>query len=150
LKDIGLAKEVERVIVPEAKVGRWGNWKKVLQGECHGCFVTNLYADEPLQAGLKHIPIEPYGVLGNVTLTVTEDLTQRRRHNVQCLVDAAFDASHLFKNDERRTLEIMGKEPMTLMKIDDKARLIRVYEILKEELPDYPIPSAQAIAIPIG
>ncbi len=146
LKDMGLAKDIEQVIVPEAEVGRWGNWKKVLQGECHGCFVTNLYADEPLQAGLKHIPIKPYGVLGNVTLTVSEDLIQRRRQDVQWLVNAAFEASHLFINDERRTLEIMGKEPMELMKINDEGRLKRVYEILKEEVSEFPLPRAEAIA----
>ena len=146
LKDLGLAKDVEQVIVPEAEVGRWGNWKKVLQGECHGCFVTNLYADEALRAGLKHLPIEPYGILGNVTLTISERLIEQRREDIQHLVNAAFDANDLFKRDSATILEIMGKEPMELMKIEDEGALRRVYEILKEELSDYPLPSAEAIA----
>ena len=143
---MGFAQDVEQVIVSETEVGRWGNWKKVLQGECHGCFVTNLYADEPLHAGLKHIPIEPYGILGNVTLTISEQLIERRREEVQHLVDAAFDANDLFKKDNTRALEIMRKEPMQLMNIKDEETMRRVYEILKEELSDDPIPSAQGIA----
>src|SRR5262245_52278271 len=48
LKDQGLGDDVTTVVISEQEVDRWGNWKPVLAGDCHGCLVTNLYADEPI------------------------------------------------------------------------------------------------------
>ncbi|HEX9880500.1 MAG TPA: ABC transporter substrate-binding protein [Candidatus Binatia bacterium] len=146
LKDMRLHGDVEQVFVSESEVGRWGNWKKVLQGECHGCFVTNLYADEALEAGLKAMPYERYGILGNVTLTVSGRMIDENRENVQNLVNATFDATRIFKNDRSTTLEIMGKEPRKLLKVDNDKKLERFYEILREELSEVPLPSAEGIA----
>ena len=47
LKDHGLADDVAQLTVSEDEVGRWGQWKKVVTGECHGTFVTNFYQNEP-------------------------------------------------------------------------------------------------------
>lgn len=146
LKDMRLDKDVEQVPVSEAEVGRWGNWKKVLQGECHGCFVTNLYADEPLQAGLKALPYARYGILGNVTLTVSGRTIGSNRKDVQNLVNAAFDANRIFRNDRSTTLGIMAKETRELLKVESNEKLERFYEILKDELSEFPIPSAEGIA----
>ncbi|HZU06293.1 MAG TPA: ABC transporter substrate-binding protein [Chloroflexota bacterium] len=146
LHDQGLGADVTPIVVSEQEVGRWGHWKRVLHGDCHGCLVTNLYADEPIAAGLRVLPIAPYGMLGNVTLTTTEGLATQRCDDVLSLVRAAFDAQHLFKYDRVITLDIMRQEPMQLMRIPDEQRLERVYEILSAELADQPVPRAEAIA----
>src|SRR5207249_2689964 len=69
IKDSGLADDLEIVMVDENEVGRWAMWKKVQDGTCAATFITNLYVDEALKAGLKVLPVEPYGFLGNVVLT---------------------------------------------------------------------------------
>jgi hypothetical protein len=145
LKDHGL-NDVTPVVYSEDEVGRWGQWKKVVSGECHGTFVTNFYQDQPLAAGLKRIDIEPYGFIGNVTLTTTEDFIHSRRGDVRTLVASAFEASKLFKHDRAGALSIFAGEPMKLMGIADRAEMERTYDILREELSEEPVPSAEGIS----
>ena len=109
LTDMGLADDVEQVIISEPDVGRWMHWKLVLEGEFHGCFVTNSYADAPREAGLPLIPTERYPFLGNVTLTATESFTKERAAVAQALVDAAFAATNLFRTDPETTTSIMRR-----------------------------------------
>ena len=146
LEDHGLEGEVEPVVVSEDEVGRWGQWKKVVTGECHGTFVTNFYQDEPRRAGLRELAAEPYGFIGNVTLTTLESFTAGRREDVQKLVEAAFDASRLFKHDPAAAMEICMGEPAKLLKLDGRAAMERIYEILRGELSERPIPTAEGIA----
>src|SRR5262245_44176057 len=48
LKDLGLDRVVEQVVIPDSEVGRWGHWKKVANGECAACFMTTICSMEPL------------------------------------------------------------------------------------------------------
>ena len=146
LKDCGLDKDVEAVVVSDKEVGKWGNWKKILQGECHAGFVTNLYVDEAFDAGLKVLPLERYGLIANVTLTTRRDVIEKRREEMATLVRAVFDASSLFKRDASTTLEIMSREPMQLLEIKSEQALERTYEILRDELSEVPIPSVEGIS----
>jgi hypothetical protein len=146
LKDHGLGGDVGEVTVSEDEVGRWGQWKKVVTGECHGTFVTNFYQDEPRKGGLKELATEPYGFIGNVTLTTLESFTASRRDDVQKLVDAAFAASRLFKHDPAAAMDICLGEPAKLLKLDGRAAIERIYGILREELSEMPIPTAEGIA----
>ncbi len=146
LKDHGLGADVQRIVYSEKEVGRWGHWKKVVSGECHGCFVTNFYQNEPAAAGLKLVPVEPYGFIGNVTLTTTEGFIERRRSEVQHLVTAAFEASQLFKHDAATALAICKKEPSELLKIENEKQLEFTYQILRDELSEAPLPSPEGIS----
>ena len=146
LKDhVALGGDVAEVTVSEDEVGRWGQWKKVVTGECHGTFVTNFYQDEPRKGGLKELPTEPYGFIGNVTLTTLESVTASRRDDVQKLVDAAFAASRLFKHDPAAAMDICMGEPAKLLKLDGRAAMERLYGILRAELSEMPIPTAEGI-----
>jgi hypothetical protein len=146
LKDHGLGGDVAEVTVSEDEVGRWGQWKKVVTGECHGTFVTNFYQDEPRKSGLKELDTEPYGFIGNVTLTTLESFAATRRDDVQKLVEAAFAASTLFKHDPAKAMDICMGEPAKLLKLDNRAAMERTYGILREELSEMPIPTAEGIA----
>jgi hypothetical protein len=89
---------------------------------------------------------EPYGFIGNVTLTTLENFATSRRDDVQKLVDAAFDASRLFKHDPAAAMEICMREPVKLLKLDGRAAMERLYDILREELSEQPIPTPEGIA----
>jgi ABC-type nitrate/sulfonate/bicarbonate transport system substrate-binding protein len=146
LKDAGLADQVEIVPVDENEVGRWSMWKKVADGTCAASFVTNLFVDQALAAGLKVLPIEPYGFLGNVVLTTHRDVVAARRSEILELVRAAFDTARLFKGDAATTLAILEREPMELMKIGDPPTLARVYEIIRDELAEAPVPLPASVS----
>jgi len=145
LRDMGLHDAVETVVISEDAVGRWGQWRRVLDGEAAGTFVTHLYADEPLAAGLKELPFEPYGFIGNMTLTTSRSILAAKHETMEQVVRAAFDAVHIFKTDRARALDIMSGEPAKLLSTERDFQLERTYEILRDELSDAPVPSAQGI-----
>lgn len=158
LRGIGSSEMIERVWVKdhldesteltvyrEEEVGRWGQWKKVLSGECQGTLVTNFYADAPRAAGLKALPIPRFGYIGNVTLTTHRRVMDADRGRAEALVRAAFEASRLFKTDAQAALGVLSREPKELLKIATEGALERVYAILRDELCDLPIPSMEGI-----
>lgn len=144
LHDRGLT-EVEPVVIPESEVGRWGQWKAVESGDCHGVFVTNFHCDAPLRAGLKPWPLSPYGFIGNVTLTGLQPLVDERPDDIADLVASAFEATRLFRDDEAATMAVLRREPRELLGVDDEG-LRALYRVLREELSPEPVPTAEAIS----
>jgi hypothetical protein len=150
LKDHGLAEDVEQMVCAEAETGRWGHWKKVASGECHACFITDLYVDAPRQAGLKELPCARYPYAdGYITFTTTEGILNRKRDALQALVNAAFQASRLFKTDPKAVLTIMREESLELLRehfdLPDDRSLEAVYTRLVEGFSDIPVPTAEGI-----
>ena len=62
------------------------------------------------------------------------------------LVDAAFDASRLFKHEPVEAMEICMGEPAKLLKVDGRTAMERIYGILRDELSEQPIPTPEGIA----
>lgn len=145
LRDMGLHDAVETVVISEDEVGRWGQWQKVVSGDAAGTFVTHLYADEPLAAGLKELPLEPYGFIGNMTLTTSRSILAAKHEAMEQVVRATFDAVRIFKTDRARALGIMSGEPARLLSAERDFQLERMYDILRDELSDAPVPNAQGI-----
>lgn len=151
LKDHGLADAVEQVVYSENDTGRWGHWQKVADGACHACFITDLYVDGPLRAGLQEIPVERYPFAdGYITFTTTEGLLGRKRESLLALVRAAFEASRVFRNDAATALAVMQEESLPLLKdhfeIPDDTSLERIYSRLRDGFSDIPVPTAEGIA----
>jgi len=145
LRDMGLHDALKTVVVSEDQAGRWGQWRKVVGGDAAATFVTNLYADEALAAGLKDLPFEPFGFIGNMTLTTSSSILAEKRETVEQVVRGFFDAVRLFKSDRESTLDIMRGEPARLLSGERDFEVERMYEILRDELSDAPIPSPQGI-----
>jgi ABC-type nitrate/sulfonate/bicarbonate transport system substrate-binding protein len=150
LRDKGLAADVATRLYTDQQVGRWGHWRKVADGECQAFFITYLYAQAALDAGLKDLPYDTYYFEGgNVTLTTTEALSRDGRQDIQDCMNAAFDATHLFKTDAATALRIMREETWDLLRehldVPDEQALERTYYILRDELAPIPVPTAAGI-----
>jgi hypothetical protein len=150
LKDHGFAEDVEQVVCAENETGRWGHWKKVASGECHACFITDLYVDAPRQAGLKELAYARYPYAdGYITFTTTEGIVDRKREALQLLVNSAFEASRLFKTDAAAVVAIMREESLELLRdhfdLPDDRSLEGVYAKLVEGFSDIPVPTAEGI-----
>jgi ABC-type nitrate/sulfonate/bicarbonate transport system substrate-binding protein len=150
LQDIGMDKDVEVVPVPDEEVGRWGHWKWVADGRCQACFITNIYCDEPLAAGLHEVPYDEYYFEGmNVTLTTTEHLAATKHDDVQDLVNAAFDATRAFKSNDPLVLRIMREEAWEPLKehldVSDEPALQNLFGMLRDELADAPVPKPEGV-----
>lgn len=136
---------MDGTVIAEQDLGRWGNWKAIPRGDCHAAFVTNFHQREPLEAGLRVLEVPAFGFLGNITLTTLSGTIGARRPEVALLVEAAYEASRLFRGDRERTLSILRGATATLMGIDDEAELVRLYDILRDELAPAPVPTLDAI-----
>jgi hypothetical protein len=142
---------VEQVVCAESETGRWGPWNKVATGECHACFITDLYVDAPRHAGLKELPYARYPYAdGYITFTTTEGILNRKRDLLQVLVNAAFQASRLFKTDAATVLAVMREESLELLRehfdLPDDRSLESVYAKLVEGFSDIPVPTAEGIS----
>jgi hypothetical protein len=150
LKDHGLADDVEQDVCSENEVGRWGHWKKVAAGECHACFITDLYVDAPRGAGLKELPYARYPYAdGYITFTTTEGIAERKREALQLLVNAAFEASRLFTSDAAAVIAVMREESLPLLRehfdLPDERSLEAIYARLVEGFSAVPVPTAEGI-----
>jgi ABC-type nitrate/sulfonate/bicarbonate transport system substrate-binding protein len=143
-RQAGLLDEIEIVQVPEAETGRWGHWKRVADGDCAGCFMSRLYIDDALAAGLRELPYAPWPFEGgHVCPTVTEDVVARRGEDVQTLVTAMFEACRDTSNQPPNLL------PYTQAAVDDLrsysplatgAEIARLNERLAAEIAPSPVP----------
>src|SRR5919106_5730910 len=65
LRMMGLEKDVKVLKVSDDEVGRWGQWKKVLSGECIATFMSQLYLPNALAAGLKVLSVPDLPVVAH-------------------------------------------------------------------------------------
>jgi len=146
LRMMGLERDVKIVMVGDDEVGRWGQWKKVLSGECAATFMSGLYLPNALAAGLKILPVP--------------DLEVVAHYSQACLSKFAIDNPELWKNYVKavihalclmilrkdEALEIVAEEPMKRMKIKDRRELERQFDSIVKGLQLKPYPTLLAIA----
>lgn len=144
----GLA-DVTLVTIPEAETGRFGLWKAVVSGQCDACFISTLYMDPALEAGLHEIPYVPFPFEGgHVVPTTTEGFAAEHPEAVQALVDAMFDACERLVTDDEYMLECMRlcidelEENLTL---SSESEIVRTGNRLREEIGLLPIPTIRGI-----
>ena len=147
LGDLGMS--MEQIVIPEKKTGRWGHWKAVADGECDACFMSSLYIEPALQAGLRKLPVEPYPFAGgNVSLTTTEHITAIKSNAIQTLVDAMFLANDVFRTDPASVVRIIRDEASDLLKEHfavDAGFAEWLYPLLRDEIAETPVPAAAGI-----
>ena len=149
LRRAGLA-DAEVVLTPDAEVGRWATWKRVVEGDCDAAIVTNLFSDAAVEAGLAPLDLGPFGFLGGVVLMTSADLLEERGADIDGVVRGAFDAAAQFRNDKAWALDVMTSIPEGLMKapgatVDTAEERERVHRHLAHELADPPMPTPEAI-----
>lgn len=148
-KQLGMDGQIEYVIVPEAETGRFGLWKRVVAGDCDACYVSTLYVDPPLHAGLHDIPIPPWPFEGgHIVPTTTEAYAAEHAPAVQALVDAMFDACERCVNDDAYMPELVRRGADLLREyntLESDADFTRVAAILREEIGPVPIPTLKGI-----
>lgn len=149
LRRAGLT-DAEVALTPDADVGRWATWKRVVEGDCDAAIVTNLFSDAAVEAGLAPLDLGPFGFLGGVVFMTSADLLEERSADIENVVRGAFDAATLFRNDKAAALDVMASIPAGLMKapgatVDTPEERERVHRHLAEELADPPMPTPEAI-----
>jgi len=143
---MGLEGKVDTVIVPDSEVGRWGQWKKVVAGECIATFMSALYLPEALAAGLHELPNPGVEVIGQFAQGCATSFAAAHDDLMGRYVKGVIHALCLMKLKPSEALAIASREPMRLMKISDRGELQRAFDAIVKPLQMKPYPTPRAVA----
>ncbi|MEE8306787.1 MAG: hypothetical protein V3R81_05940 [Gammaproteobacteria bacterium] len=146
LRMMGLEKDVETVIVKDAEVGRWGQWKKIGSGECVASFISPLYLPDALAAGLKVLAVPDIPIVGQFAQACLSQFADANPALLRDYVKAGIHAVCLMIYYKQEALTIVADEPMKRMGIDDITELERQFDSIASSLKPKPYPTPQAIS----
>ena len=146
LRMMGLEKDVKLLMVHDDEVGRWGQWKKVLSGECVATFMSPLYLPNALAAGLRVFPVPDLPVVAHYAQACLSEFARESADLLKLYVKAVIHAACLMILRREEALEIVAQEPMKRMGITDRSEMERQFDSIVKGLQLKPYPTPQAIA----
>jgi hypothetical protein len=146
LRMMGLEKDVKILMVHDDEVGRWGQWKKVLGGECVATFMSPLYLPNALAGGLRVLPVPDLPVVAHYAQACLSKFARESSDLLKEYIKAVIHAVCLMILRKEQALEIVAEEPMRRMKITDRLELERQFDSIVKGLQLKPYPTPQAIA----
>jgi hypothetical protein len=145
LRMMGLEKDVKILMVHDDEVGRWGQWKKVLGGECVATFMSPLYLPNALAGGLRVLPVPDLPVVAHYAQACLSKFARESSDLLKDYIKAVIHAVCLMILRKEQALEIVAEEPMRRMKITDRSELERQFDSIVKGLQLKPYPTPQAI-----
>jgi hypothetical protein len=146
LRMMGLEGKVGVPIFKDADVGRWGQWKKVVSGECIACFMDPLYQAEPLQAGLKFLAVPELNMISHYAQVCTAEFARKKSPVLKNYVKSVIHGICWMKQRRAEALKVVAGEPMRRMEITDVHELEKHFDAIISKLQIKPFPTPQAIA----
>jgi hypothetical protein len=146
LKMMGLANDAATVIVHDKDVGRWGQWKKVLSGECVATFMSPLYLPAALNAGLKVLAVPAIPIVGQFAQACLAEFAAKSPELLLAYVKAVVHALVWLTARSQEALTVLAPELKTCMQLNDAAELTRRFDSVVSGLKIRPYPTPQAIA----
>jgi ABC-type nitrate/sulfonate/bicarbonate transport system substrate-binding protein len=146
LKMMGLANDVATVIVHDKDVGRWGQWKKVVSGECVATFMSPLYLSAALNAGLKVLAVPAIPIVGQFAQACLAEFAAKSPELLLTYVKAVVHALVWLTARSQEALTALTPELKTCMQLNDAPELTRRFDSVVSNLKIRPYPTPQAIA----
>ena len=146
LRMMGLEGKVGVPIFKDADVGRWGQWKKVVSGECIACFMDPLYQAEPLQAGLKFLQVPELNMVSHYAQACTAEFARKNSAVLKNYLKSVIHGICWMKYRRQEALQVVAGEPMRRMKIGNVDELEKHFDAIVSKLQLKPYPTPQAIA----
>src|SRR5581483_787549 len=147
VRALGLEGSVELVPTPDTEVGRWGQWRRVVDGPCAATFMSHLHLPPALAAGLVPFPAPAFDIVGHFAHACSADYALSHGEVVGRYVKSAIHAACLMKLRRQEALEIVSQESAKLMKLDENwPELERWFDSIAGELELKPYPTPAAIA----
>ncbi len=146
LRMLGLEKEVRTVIVHDKEVGRWGQWKKVISGECIATFMSPLYLPDALKAGLKVLAVPDIPIVGHFAQACLAEFARKNSPVMRAYVQSVLHALVWLTRGPGEALAALAPELKVCMELDDDGELKRRFDAVVSGLKIRPYPTPQAIA----
>jgi hypothetical protein len=146
LRMMGLEGKVGVPIFSDEDLGRWGQWKKVVSGECIACFMDPLYQAEPLKAGLKILSVPDLAVVSHYAQACTAEFARKKSHTLRNYVKAVIHGICWMKHRKQEAMKVVTGEPMRRMKISDVHEMEKHFDAIIGKLQIKPYPTLEALA----
>jgi hypothetical protein len=146
LRMLGLERAVETVIVHDKDVGRWGQWKKVVSGECIAAFMSPLYLPDALNAGLKVLPVPDIPIVGHFAQACLAEFARDHSDAMRAYVKSVLHALTWLTLRPDEAFAALAAELKTTMELSDQVQLRRRFDSVVGGLKIRPYPTPQAIA----
>lgn len=146
LRMLGLEKDVTSVIVPDKDVGRWGQWKKVVSGECAATFMSPLYLPEAINAGLKILAVPDIPIVGQFAQACLAEFARNNDAAMRAYMQAVLHALVWLTYRPDEALATLAPELKASLNITDDSELKRRFDAVVTGLKVRPYPTPQAIA----
>ena len=145
LRMMGLEGNVGVPIFKDTDVGRWGQWKKVLTGECIACFMDPLYQEEPLKAGLKSLPVPDLPVISHYAQACTAEFARKKSAVLKNYVRSVIHGICWMKHRRQEAMKVVTGRPMRRMKISDVREMEKHFDAIVAKLQIKPYPTLEAL-----
>jgi hypothetical protein len=143
---MGLEGKVGVPIFKDADVGRWGQWKKVISGECIACFMDPLYQAEPLKAGLKFLPVPDLPVVSHYAQACTAEFARQKSTVLKNYLKSVIHGICWMKHRKQEALKVVSQEPMRRMEISDAHEMEKHFDAIVSKLQIKPYPTLEALS----
>lgn len=149
LRHMGLEGQVETQLVTDQEVGRWGQWKKIVSGECSAAFVSCLYLPPALEAGLRVLDAPDLPIVGVFAHATSTEWARAHDSVMDRYVRALVHGICLMRLRREEALDIVKGEPARLIGaargITDPGELERWFDCIAAMLQPKPWPTAEGI-----
>jgi NitT/TauT family transport system substrate-binding protein len=121
-------------------------WKRVLNGEYAGTFVTIPHDARAASAGARVITARSMPMIRGVTLTTTMSFVKSHEEEIRRLIRGFVDAVHFFLTRKPETIEILREHATPILHLQSDAEVDALYDEWAQSLQRKPYPSPEAIA----
>jgi hypothetical protein len=146
LRMLGLERDVETIIVHDKDVGRWGQWKKVVSGDCVAAFMSPLYLPDALNAGLKVLPAPEIPIVGHFAQACLAEFPRNHDAAMRAYIKSVLHALVWLTLRPDEAFAAVEADVATAMDLFDQAKLRRRFDSVVGGLNIRPYPTPQAIA----
>jgi ABC-type nitrate/sulfonate/bicarbonate transport system substrate-binding protein len=146
LRHLGLEDRVRSLVISDEQVGRWQQWRSVVDGESDAVICSPLYVDAAQAAGLHVLDVPPLPEIGPLFFAALGPFLERQPDTVRRFVRALYRGLRTFKDDPATSLPIVAGEPARLIGLEGDAAVRRLYERLRGSYVRRPIPELAALA----
>lgn len=146
LKQEGLDADRGDVELVELRGSSEDRWRRVINGEFAGTFVTIPHDARAAAAGAHVIVVRAIPMIRGVTLTTTMGFVKRHEEEIRLLTRGFVDAIHFFITRKQETLEILREHAAPILKLQSDGEVEKLYDEWAQSLERKPYPSPAAIA----
>lgn len=145
LRMMGLEREVKTLIVGDDEVGRWGQWKKVANGECVATFMSPLYLPDALAAGLKVLAAPDIPIVGHFAQACLSECAGTKAGLLKRYIMAVIHALCWMTLRPEEALAAVSRELKARMDLQVDSELKRRFDCVVKGLKTKPYPTPQAV-----